>query len=99
MPASPSIQQMPEFAATIPSRPFPATAVGIAFVSPFFGGGLAGTAKLRVAQYPPGSGISSKDVYNVAIPSLSRKVGRWQFPNLKSTALWSLGWSQRAASI
>src|SRR6266702_1299760 len=29
MPASPSIQQMPEFAATMPSSPFPATAVAI----------------------------------------------------------------------
>src|ERR1039458_5036 len=31
MPASPSIQQIPEFAATTPSKPFPATAVDITF--------------------------------------------------------------------
>jgi hypothetical protein len=44
----------------------------------YFDGSLAGVAEFRAAQLPPGAEICSKDVYNVAVPSLSRKVGRQQ---------------------
>src|SRR5208282_5991875 len=65
---------MPEFAATTPSRPLPATTVDIALETPLFRWRFSGCGGVPTAKNKPSGKIGSKDVYNVAVPCLSRSV-------------------------
>src|SRR5579863_7278134 len=77
---------MPELAATIPSRPFPATAVGMCFL-------LLGVESMRkCARAGQSKGVRcgecSKSLYRPAIRRLSLHGGHSGHPDCRSRPLW-----------